>query len=347
MPSPSPKTPQSFRPGIGQPAVFQRPAQLGTAGTGIILPKRKDGRDLWTASDNPLCEEPDAQERLKSKILVTGWLDAGAAVAAGAEDGETDQANNRKSEEQEKVNAISVSAPASTSTSTPAPAPAPAPSPPSKLVLHIDTDTHNSLSAPVPADEDNKEDQIPDLDASVCSTADSPSIITHHTGEVVWSSAVKSLPEGETDPPHVGTLLSTIAEPDPTAEEEERDQVGADLPPMSPLPDKKRRHRSVLGMGMARLGSRRFAFRPLSRANTNPTKRVSTTIPTTATASEGGRRSLGSLIRRQPTTPSEADLAIAEEKMVQPVVHTPATLSAQIMEIEDEEQRRIAEMVFG
>ena len=44
------------------------------------LPRRKTGRNLWAAEVNALGEEPDAQERLKSQVLVTGWLDAGARV---------------------------------------------------------------------------------------------------------------------------------------------------------------------------------------------------------------------------------------------------------------------------
>ena len=332
--SPSPNTPRSFRPGIGQPPVFQRPKEIGTAGSGIVLPKRKDGRDLWTVNDNPLSEEPGAQELFKSQVLVTGWLDAGAAGAEAA-DGDA----NRTSEEEEQstleVNATSETEPA-----------------PSKLVLHIDTDAHKSLSAPVltpvvnhvspAAPDDDKKGKTPALDPS---SAGSPSItITHPSGEA------KSLSENDTNPPHVGTLLSTINEPDATAEdataeEEDRDKVGGDLPSLSPLPETKRRHRSILGMGMIRLGSRRF--RPLTRANTSAT---ATTTTTTTNAPER-RRSLATFIRRRvpsPTpSPTRATLAVAEEKMVQPTIHTPASLTTHIMQIEDEEERQRAETFFG
>jgi hypothetical protein len=350
LPSPSPNSPRSFRPGVGQPPVFQRPAELGAAASGIILPKRKDGRDVWAANDNPLGEEPDAQELLKSHLLVAGWLDAGATAATGAEDGEPNQQMNqavRKSDEQDQVNV------------TPAPAP---PSPPPKVVLHIDTDTHKSLSvttpapvanhvAPVADDNDNdidKEDRVPDLDPSASSTAGSPTVATHHTGEAVSSSAVKSLPVPEKDPnpPHVGTLLPTIIEPDAAAEDEERDQVGRELPSLSPPPEKKRR-RSVLG-GISRLGSRRFGLR---RSNTSPSKSMTTATTTTTNASTGDeperRRSFTWGRQAVAPAPTKADLARAEEKMVQPVIHTPATISAQIMGIEDEEQQRLADAVFG
>ena len=346
LPPQSPNTPRSFRPGIGQPPVFQRPKEIGTAGSGIVLPRRKDGRDLWTVNDNPLSEEPGANELLKSQILVTGWLDAGAAGAEAA-DGEA----NRRSEEEdqsEEQSKLEVNA-------TPEPEPTP-----SKLVLHIDTDANKSLSAPVPTlvvnhvgADDDKEGKVPALDPPLSSTtAGSPSItITHPSGEV------KSLSEKEKDasPPHIGTLLSTIKEPDATAEdataeEEDRDKVGGDLPSLSPLPETKRRHRSILGMGMIRLGSRRF--RPLTRATTSAT---ATTTTTTTTKGPERRRSLGTFIRRRapsplptPTpSPTKATRASVEEKMVQPTIHTPASLITHIEQIEDDEERQRAETFYG
>ena len=358
LPSPSSNTPRSFRPGIGQPPVFQRPLGTGTAGSGIILPRRKDGRDLWTAHDNPLAEEPDDQELLKSQILVTGWLAAGAAAEAGTADGDADHTSqaNRKSEEEEQskpeVNAT------------------PAPAAPSKLVLYIDTDANKSPSAPVPAPvvthvasaaaaKDDKEEKVPKTEPapSLSSTAGSPSItITNHAGEVKPLSDA----DADTDPPHVGTLLPTIKEPDATAEEEERDQVVGDLTSLSPLPEKKRRRRSLL----ARLGSRRF--RPLARANTSASANASTTAATTtdttdttdttttAAAAAAGkgperRRTLAAFIRRPPPplAPTRASLELAEEKMLQTTIHTPASLNTHIMEIENEEERQLAETFFG
>ncbi len=334
LPSPSSNTSRSFRPGIGQPPVFQRPS--GTATSGIILPKRKDGRDPWTAHDNPLAEEPDDLELLESQILVTGWLAAGAAAEAGAADGDADQTSraNRKSseEEAEAQSKLEVIA-------TPAP----------KLVLQIDTDTddNKSPSAPVPAPaaaNHNKKDKVPELATSFPSTVGSPSItITSHAGEV------KSLSETDTNPPHGGTLLPTIKEPDATAEEEERDQVVGDLTSLSPPPEKKRRGRSIL----ARLGSRRF--RPLARSNSSASATTTTTTATTATTATTTddapkrRRTLAVFVRRptSPPTPNKASLEIAEEKMVQPIIHTPASLNTHIMEIEDEEERQRAETFFG
>ena len=333
------------------------------------MPKRKDGRDLWTAHDNPLAEEPDDQELLKSQILVSGWLAAGAAAEAGASDGDADQTNpvpakaNRKSEEEKEEEESKPELNATT--------------PPSKLVLYIDTDANKSPSAPVPAPvvkhvdsaaaaKDDKEEKVPKTEPApaLSATVGSPSIsitITDHAGEV------KPLSETETDPPHAGTPLPTIKEPDATAaeaEEEERDQVVGDLTSLSPLPEKKRRRRSIL----ARLGSRRF--RPLARSNTSASANASTTATTaadaadttaatattTATASTAAtakgperRRTLAAFIRRPapPPAPTRASLERAEEKMVQTTIHTPASLNTHIMEIENEEERQLAETFFG
>ena len=307
------------------------------------MPRRKDGRDLWTVNDNPLSEEPGAKELLKSQILVTGWLDAGAAGAdSEAADGEANRTSEEEEQSKLEVNATSE------------------PEPPSKLVLHIDTDAQKSLSAPAPvaapvanhvgpaAPDDDKEGKVLALDPSLSSTPGSPSItITQPSGEA------KSLSEKDTNPPHVGTLLPTIKEPeataeDATAEEEDKDKVGEDLPSLSPLPETKRR-RSILGMGLIRLGSRRF--RPLARANTSASASVTTT--TTTTNAPERRRSLAMFIRRQapspsPTpTPTKDTFARVEEKMVDPMIHTPASLTTHIMQIEDEEERQRAEMFFG
>ena len=365
-PSPSPRSPTSlsplasptnprfsFRPGIGQPPVFRRPtATLGTAASGIILPRRKDGRDLWVSEDNGQDEEPDAQERLKSQILVTGWLDAGAEAEEAnrkSEEQERDQgqeldaapASSRKSGEQERDQGQELDA-------------APASSPPAKLVLHIDTNTHKSPSMPalvvnlVDSDDDEREDRVPELDPSASSTAGSPSIITHHTGESVWSPVIRTLSERDTSPSRSGMLLPTIAEPDTTIAEEDGDQFSGDSPRLnlSPPPEKKPRRRSVLGISS--FGSRRFSVRPPSRANTLSDGIVPSS-PTTPTTKPGRRRTmLGPLLRRQSvlSPPSEAELVLAEEKMVQPTIHTMGTLNAHIMNLEDEEERRLAELAY-
>ena len=317
----------SLRPGIGQPPVFRRPAPtLGTAASGIILPRRKDGRDLWAAEDNVLDEEPDAQERLKSQILVTTWFDAGADA----------QEASGKSEEEEQGQAQEVGA-------------TPAPSPPSKLVLRIDTGAHKSPPTPslvvnlVDSDDDDREDRVPELDPSASSTAGSPSTMTHYTGESVWSPVIRSPSERDTSS---GMLLPTIAEPDAITAEN-RDQFSGDplLLGLNPPLGKNQRHRSVLGI--ASFGSRRFPVKSPARANTAPAPN-GPAPPTTSTKAGRRRSTLSSLVRRQNVLPppSEAELARAEEKMVQPTIHTMGTLTTHIMDLEDEEERRLAELAY-
>lgn len=268
-----------------------------------------------------LDEEPDAQERLKSQALVTGWLDAGAYA----------QEAGQVSVEEERLQAQEVDL-------------AP-PLPPSKLVLHIDTGAHKSPSTPslvvnlVDSDDDDREDRVPELDPSASSTTGSPSTMTHYTRDSVWSPIIRSPSDSS------GMLLPTIAEPGAIAAEE-RDQFSGG--PLSSVlnapPEKKQRH----GLGIAAFGSRRLPVTPPARASTAPTPH-GLVPPTPATKPSSRRRTtLSALVRRQNVLqpPSEAELARAEAKMVQPTLHTMGTLTAHIMDLEDEEEQRLAELVY-
>jgi hypothetical protein len=319
--SPSTYSPRfAFRPGpspgIGRPPVFQRPAALGTATSGIILPRRKDGHDLWGAEDNVLDEAPDAQERLKSQILVTSWLDAGEPSR---------KLEGQDQEQEQEVNA------------TPALSPTPEP------VLHIGSDAHESSLEPafvvdLVESDDEKEDKLPELDLPASSTVDSRSVITHHTGETLVSPVIRSPSEKDTSPPRIGMLLPIIEEPDTTTAEQGRDQFSGG--PLSlGLPPQKRRW----------FGSRRCSVQQANTAS-QPNALPSTTAPTKPTTLKAGRRQsvLAALTRRQSVLPplSEAELARAEEKMVQPTIHTMGTLNVHVMNLENEEDRRLAELAY-
>ena len=265
-----------------------------------------------------LDEEPAAQERLKSQVLVTGWLHAGADA----------QGASQKSVEEEREQAQEVDT-------------APPPLPPSKLVLHIDTSAHKSPSTPslvvnlVDSNDDDREDEVPELDPSASSTAGSPSTMTHHTGGSVWSPVIRSPSERDMSS---GMLLPTIAEPS--------DQFSGDplLLGLHVPPEKKQRHLSVLGI--AGFGARRSPVKPPVRANTAPAPHG--LVPPAPTTKPGRRRTtLSSLVRRQNVLPpSEAELARAEEKMVQPTIHTMGMLTAHIMDLENEEERQLAELAY-
>jgi len=295
-------------------------------------------------------------------MLVTGWL-AGAGAAAASDELEA----SRKSEEHEQEPEQKPEADGDATPSL---------SPPTKLVLQIDTDTPKppSTSAPVvnhvgDDGDDGKEDKVPELDPSASSTAGSPSTTTHHTGESVWSSAVKSIfdknARKDMSPSRGGPSgLPTIAEPDPTAEEDTDQVGGVDLPSLSvdrspPSPEPEREQRSHSVMSMARYASRRFAFPRLRRANTGPSTSMDTKTKTdaktktsvSASAASGALGRRGTLAtrvwpQRAPPPPTDADLARAERKMVQPTIHSPADVTTQIMQIEDEEQRRQAEIAY-
>ena len=291
---------------------------------------------MWTAEDNVRGEEPGEQERLKSQILVAGWLDNGAAAGTG-EAGQSAQKQER--EHEQDVDAT------------------PAPSSPPKLVLHIDTSAHmspstsKSPSAPAlvvdlvdsDSDDGERDDRLPELDPSASSTAGSPSIMTYRTGDSLGSPIVWS--PSDTSPPPSVMLLPTIAEPDTTTAED-GDQFSVNPPQLGLSPKKPRR--SVLGI--TNFGSRRFTAQPHARANTTnglvPPSPISPTSPT----AKSGRRlmMLGPLARRQSglAPPSEAELALAEEKMIQPTIHTMGTLTTHIMNLEDEEERRLADLAY-
>ena len=273
-----------------------------------------------------LDEEPDAQERLKSQALVTGWLDAGASGGAHAQEAD------RVSVEEERVQAQEADA-------------AP-PLPPSRLVLHINTGAHKSPSMPslvvnlVDSDDDDREDRVPELDPSASSTTGSPSTMTHYTRDSLWSPVIRSPSDSS------GMLLPPIAEPGAiTAEESDQFSGGPLSLVLNAPPEKKQRH----GLGIAGFGSRRLSSKPPARANTAPTPHGLVPPTATATAKPSRRRTtLSALVRRQTVLqpPSEAELARAEEKMVQPTLHTMGSLNAHIMDLEDEEEQRLAELVY-
>lgn len=70
------KSCQHPSPTVSPPFARPTAAVLGTAESGIILPKRKDAANLWLG-DDPHGEEPNDLQRSRSCVMVAGWLNSG------------------------------------------------------------------------------------------------------------------------------------------------------------------------------------------------------------------------------------------------------------------------------